>query len=91
MRYLADTLISLEHGDLSDLEKPFSLTFVTKGKRGTTDYESAVMAIRVEDLMDGFPAYFTTKPAEEKEADDDAQSHKKQKPRTADGYQSIHQ
>jgi len=84
--YLADTLISLEHGDLSDLEKPFSLTFVTKGKRGTTDYESAVMAIRVEDLMDGFPAYFTTKPAEEKEADNDAQSHKKQKPRTADWF-----
>jgi Flp pilus assembly protein TadD/transglutaminase-like putative cysteine protease len=84
--YLADSLTALEHGDLSDLEKPFSLTFVTKGKRGTTDYESAVMAIRVEDLMDGFPAFFTTKPAEETEADKEGESHKKHKPRTADWF-----
>lgn len=84
--YLADSLTALEHGDLSDLEKPFSLTFVTKGKRGTTDYESAVMAIRVEDLMDGFSAYFTTKPAEEKEGDKEGQTQKKQKPRTADWF-----
>ena len=84
--YLADSLISLDHGDLSDLEKPFSLTFVIKGKRGTTDYESAVMAIRVEDLMDGFPAYFTTKPAEEKGADKESESERKQKPRTADWF-----
>jgi len=84
--YLADSLISLDHGDLSDLEKPFSLTFVTKGKRGTTDYESAVMAIRVEDLMDGFPAYFSTKPEEEKEADKEGESEKRKKPRTADWF-----
>lgn len=82
--YLADSLIALEHGDLSDLEKPFSLTFVTKGKRGSTDYESAIMAIRVEDLMDGFPSYFTTTAAEEKEADKEDSSETKQKPRTAD-------
>lgn len=84
--YLADSLTALEHGDLADLDKPFSLTFVTKGKRGTTDYESAVMAIRVEDLMDGFPTYFTTKPTEEKEGDKDGQAQKKQKPRTADWF-----
>ena len=84
--YLADSLTALEHGDLSDLEKPFSLTFVTKGKRGTTDYESAVMAIRIEDLLDGFPAYFTTKPAEGKEADKESEYQKKQKPRTTDWF-----
>jgi transglutaminase-like putative cysteine protease/Tfp pilus assembly protein PilF len=84
--YLADSLTALEHGDLSDLEKPFSLTFVTKGKRGTTDYESAVMAIRVEDLLDGFPAFFTTKPTEEKEADKEGESQEKHKPRTADWF-----
>jgi Flp pilus assembly protein TadD/transglutaminase-like putative cysteine protease len=84
--YLADSLTALEHGDLSDLERPFSLTFVTKGKRGTTDYESAVMAIRVEDLMDGFPAFFTTKPAKENEADKEGESPKKHKPRTADWF-----
>jgi Flp pilus assembly protein TadD len=82
--YLADSLTALEHGDLSDLEKPFSITFVTKGKRGTTDYESAVMAIRLEDLTDGFPSYFTTSPAEEKEAEKQDESEKKRKPRTAD-------
>jgi len=82
--YLADVLTGLEHGDLANLDKPFSLTFVTKGKRGTTDYESAVMAIRVEDLMDGFPAYFTTSSNEEKEADKESESQKKHKARTAD-------
>lgn len=84
--YLSDSLTALEHGDLSDLEKPFSLTFVTKGKRGTTDYESAVTAIRVEELMEGLPAYFTTKPAEEKEGNTEGQTQKKQKPRTADWF-----
>lgn len=83
--YLADSLIALDHGDLTDLEKPFSLTFVTKGKRGTTDYESAGMAIRVEDLIDGLPDYFTTSAAEEKEAEKDP-SQQKQKPRTADWH-----
>jgi transglutaminase-like putative cysteine protease/Flp pilus assembly protein TadD len=86
--YLADSLIALEHGDLSDLEKPFSLTFVTKGKRGTTDYDSAVMAIRVEDLMGDFPAYFTTSAAEEKEAEKAETSQAKHKSRTADWYLS---
>lgn len=84
--YLADSLTALEHGNLSDLEKPFSLTFVTKGNRGTTDYESAVMAIRVEDLLDGFPAYFTTKPVEEKNPDKQGESQKKQEQRTADWF-----
>jgi Flp pilus assembly protein TadD/transglutaminase-like putative cysteine protease len=82
--YLADSLIALEHGDLSDMEKPFSLTFVTKGKRGTTNYESAVMAIRVEDLMDGLPAYFTISAAEEKKSEAEDVSQQKRKPRTAD-------
>ena len=60
---------------LWDLEKPFSLTFVTKGKRGTTDYESAVMASHIEDLMDGFPA--TSPQSQRKKGrNSDAQSHK---------------
>lgn len=58
--YLADALISLNHGDLSDVTKPFSVTFVTKGKRGSTDFENASMAIRVEDLFYGLPEYFTS-------------------------------
>ena len=82
--YLADSLIALEHGDLSDLDKPFSITYVTKGKRGATDFENAVMAIRVEDLMGDFPAYFITDPKEEKQGDGEEPDAEKQKPRTAD-------
>lgn len=78
--YLADSLTALEHGNLSDLEKPFSITFVSKGKRGNTDYENAVVAIRVEDLMDDFPDYFTTSPEDEKN-EQSAQGHE---PRLAD-------
>ena len=85
--YLADSLTALEHSDPSDMEKPFSLTLVSKGKRGSTDYESAVMAIRIEDLMGDFPAYFTTSPAERKEeTEKEAESTKKNKPRTADWF-----
>ena len=81
--YLADSLIALEHGDLTDLEKPFSVTYVTKGKRGNTDFENALVAIRLEDLMDNFPDYFTTaaEPQKGGEKDDNAP---KRKPRSAD-------
>ncbi len=84
--YLADSLTALEHGDLSDLEKPFSVTFVAKGKRGNTDFENAVMAIRVEDLMGDFPAYFTTNPKDEKKEDGENPDAEKRKPRTADWH-----
>jgi Tfp pilus assembly protein PilF len=67
--YLADSLISLEHGDLSDMEKPFVVKFVTQGKRGSTDYDNATAAIRVEDLFDGLPDYFTSDEDEKKDDD----------------------
>jgi hypothetical protein len=63
--YLADSLISLEHDDLSDLEKPASIRFVTKGKRGNTDLNTALVAIRVESLFDHLPKYFRTKENDE--------------------------
>ncbi|HKF23313.1 MAG TPA: DUF3857 domain-containing protein [Candidatus Angelobacter sp.] len=59
--YLADSLISLDHGDLSDVDKPFAVTYVTKGRRGNTDLNTAVMAIRLEDIFSSFPKYFKTK------------------------------
>ena len=43
--YLADSLISLEHSDLSDLQKPASVRFVAKGKRGSTDLNTALAFI----------------------------------------------
>lgn len=81
--YLADSLTALEHGDLSDLEKPASIKFITKGRRGNTDLSSAIMAIRVEDLFNSLPKYFKTK-EEEKTAD--SESSDKPKPRTADWW-----
>lgn len=79
--YLADKLISLQHDDPSDLSQPFWVSFTTTGKRGSTDYTSAVMAIRVEDLFNGFPDYFTT-PADD--AKGDAADSNGDKPRTQD-------
>lgn len=83
--YLADSLVSVEHGDALDLEKPFSITFVTKGKRGSTDYNGAIMAIRMEDLFDGLPDYFTSSSDEqEKEKEKDGDRAEKRKPRVWD-------
>jgi tetratricopeptide (TPR) repeat protein len=87
--YLADKLISLKHGDIQDLEKQFWTAFTTSGKRGTTDYENATMAIRLEDLFDGFPNYFTTPPNEKPEPDqpeddDDEAPGDDSKPRLVD-------
>jgi tetratricopeptide (TPR) repeat protein len=79
--YLADSLTSLGHGDLSDLDKPASVRYATKGKRGNTDLTSAIMAIRVENLFTHLPEYFTTK--EDKPAANEDASEK-QPPRTAD-------
>jgi tetratricopeptide (TPR) repeat protein len=79
--YLADSLTSLEHDDLDDLEKPGSVKLTTKGKRGTTDLTSAIMAIRVEGLFDRLPGYFKTK--EEESTVEEGESEKPT-PRTAD-------
>jgi tetratricopeptide (TPR) repeat protein len=59
--YLADSLISLDHGDVSDLEKPFRVSYVTKGRRGFTYLTYANMAIRQETIFDGLPSYFYQK------------------------------
>jgi tetratricopeptide (TPR) repeat protein len=81
--YLADSLTSLDHGDLADLEKPASIKFVTKGKRGNTDLNTALIAIRVTALFDHLPKYFRTKEDEPATSEDAAD---KQKPRTADWW-----
>jgi tetratricopeptide (TPR) repeat protein len=84
--YLADSLTSIEHGDLSDLEKPAAIKFTTTGKRGNTDLARAVVAIRVEGLFERVPKYFRT-PEEKPAATDqaaDVDHSEKPKPRTAD-------
>ena len=80
--YLADSLTSLDHNDLSDLSKPAQVKFVTKGKRGGTDLNSATMAIRVEGLFYNFPNYFGT--SKEQEKVKEGEDSEKQKPRTVD-------
>jgi tetratricopeptide (TPR) repeat protein len=62
--YLADSLASLDHPDLDDLNKPAAIKFVTSGRRGYTDLDSAVAAIRIEALFDRLPKYFETKEEE---------------------------
>jgi tetratricopeptide (TPR) repeat protein len=80
--YLADSLTSLDHGDLLDLEKPGSIKFITQGKRGNTDLTAAVVAIRVESLFDALPKYFKSKEEEQTaNSEDDAP-----KPRIADWW-----
>jgi tetratricopeptide (TPR) repeat protein len=79
--YLADSLTSLEHDDLSDLEKPASVRFVAKGKRGNTDLTTALVAIRVESLFDRLPKYFRTKEKDDTPAAEDSE---KPAPRTVD-------
>jgi len=85
--YLADSLTSLEHEDLSDLQKSPAIKFVTKGRRGNTELTSAVVAIRVEGLFDRLPKYFRTsedKHAESSTADPSTSPDDAEKPRTAD-------
>jgi tetratricopeptide (TPR) repeat protein len=78
--YLADSLTSLEHSDLSDLEKPASIKFVATGKRGNTDLAHAIIAIRLEGLYNPLPKYFVTKEDEESTHKEDADKP----PRTVD-------
>jgi len=80
--YLADSLISLQHGDVQDTTMPLSVSYVAKGRRGSTDLTSAVMAIRQEAMFEGFPNYFYEK--EETAKDEDPED--KAKPRTVDWW-----
>jgi hypothetical protein len=79
--YLADALGSWEHTPSLDLEKPFTVTFTTKGKRGSTDYENAIVAIRVEDLFVGLPKYFRSDDKDDHGSDQDDEDVKEEKPK----------
>ena len=81
--YLADSLTSLEHGNLADLEKPDLVTYIASGRRGSTYLDSATMAIRIEGLFSSLPTFFRT--AEDKQ-DEKADAANGEKPRTADWW-----
>jgi tetratricopeptide (TPR) repeat protein len=74
--YLSKSLLSLEHNDLSDLEKPASVKFVTEGRRGSTDLISSVVAIRIEGLFNSLSSYFRTKVDEESEPSSPSEASK---------------
>jgi tetratricopeptide (TPR) repeat protein len=80
-QYLADKLDRVERSDPGDFSKQFQLTLETyKAKRGFTDLESAVAAIRLESLFDRLPPELRQRESEEdKNADG-----KPKKKRTAD-------
>ena len=82
--YLSEKLTSLQHGDVADLDKQFWVTFTAKGRRGSTDYDNAIMAIRVEDLFNGLPDYFTTASKETRKDEGEESPAEKRTPRTKD-------
>jgi tetratricopeptide (TPR) repeat protein/transglutaminase-like putative cysteine protease len=79
--YLADSLTSLDHGNLSNLEKPASVKYVAIGRRGGTYLDSATMAIRIEALFGNLPQYFKIEDKQAKESNTE-----EEKPRTADWW-----
>jgi Flp pilus assembly protein TadD len=83
MQYVADKLTKVERSDPADLSRQFELTLVCeKAKRGYTDLDSAVAAIRVDSLFLHLPEELKRRDdSDEKKKDD---QEKPKKPRTAD-------
>jgi transglutaminase-like putative cysteine protease/tetratricopeptide (TPR) repeat protein len=80
--YLAESLTALEHSNLEDMSKPAQVKFVAEGRRGYTDLNSAIVAIRTEALFDSLPEYFKTKEPAHPSEDSDEKKH----PRTVDWW-----
>jgi len=81
-QYLAEKLDRLERSDPQDLGRPFELVLESKqAKRGFTDLESAVAAIRLDTLFLRLPAELQRKESEEEKK---AGTGGTQKKRTAD-------
>jgi tetratricopeptide (TPR) repeat protein/transglutaminase-like putative cysteine protease len=82
--YLADALSTSELGKGSDVNTPFSIKLeMTKAKRGITDLETAVAAIRFDTFFSRFPAYIRLEMENAESSGNNAEPEKK-KIRTAD-------
>ena len=80
-QYLADKLSFVDRTDPADLSKQFELTLACeKAKRGYTDLDSAVAAIRLEGLFARLPDELKRKD----DADAEKKKDKPKKPRTMD-------
>lgn len=61
--YLAKALTSVEHGDASDLSRPFTLKLdMAQAKRGSTDIADAAVAIPFSSIFLRLPEWFKTDP-----------------------------
>jgi tetratricopeptide (TPR) repeat protein/transglutaminase-like putative cysteine protease len=81
-QYIADKLTSVERSDPGDLSKQFELTLqCDKARRGYTDLDNAIAAIRVDTLFQQLPEELKRKEDTDKKKDD---QEKPKKPRTAD-------
>jgi tetratricopeptide (TPR) repeat protein len=82
--YLADSLTSFEKSDASDLDKPFTVIFTAKGRRGFSDRENAVVYIYPAGVLDGLPKYFHSKEEPQKDDAADKENSTPKKPRKFD-------
>jgi transglutaminase-like putative cysteine protease/Flp pilus assembly protein TadD len=81
-QYIADKLTSVERTDPGDLSKQFELTLACeKARRGYTDLNNAIAAIRVDTLFQQLPEELTRKEDSEAKKND---ADKAKTPRTAD-------
>ncbi len=81
-QYIADKLTSVERTDPGDLSKQFELTLqCDKARRGYTDLDNAIAAIRIDALFQQLPEELKRKEDTDKKKDD---QEKPKKPRTAD-------
>ena len=82
-QYLSDKLDRVERSDPGDFSIPFQMTLETRqARRGYTDLQSAVAAIRIESLFDRLPA-----PLRQREAEKDSNGSGKPKKKRTDDYQ----
>lgn len=83
-QYLAEKLEKINVPDAGDLTKPFQLGLEISGaKRGFTDLDMAVVAIRLESIFSRIPKELKEK-KEEESKDAEASKDKAKKARTAD-------
>lgn len=82
--YIAEKLRKWERSDPGDLSKPFQLMVEAgSARRGFTDLESSVVAIRVESLFYRLPEELRARAKEPEKGAEEA-AEKAKKPRTAD-------
>jgi Flp pilus assembly protein TadD len=84
-QYVAETLSNVERTDPADLSKQFELTLACeKARRGYTDLDSAVAAIRVDGLFAHLPDDLKKKEDTEEKKKASQEKDKPKKPRTDD-------